>query len=54
MWNKQLEQLFVHKMSEAMRVAFTTQLLLTGPEVEKGFTYSEVSVIYTVHCHLYL
>ena len=41
-WSTQLEQLFVYKMSEVMRVSFTTQLLRTGPEVEKGFTYSEV------------
>ena len=44
LWNQQIEQLFVFKMSEVMRVVFMMQLLLTGPEVEQGFTYSEVSV----------
>lgn len=41
-WGHQMNQLFVFKMSEIMRVLFTTQLLQTGPEVEKGHTYSEV------------
>ena len=41
-WQRQMDQLFVYKMSEVMRVLLTLQLLLTGPEVEKGFTYSEV------------
>ena len=42
LWGQQTERLFVFKMSEAMRVLFMMQLLLTGPEVEEGFTYSEV------------
>ena len=42
LWSQQIEQLFVFKMSEVMRVLFMMQLLLTGPEVEQGFTYSEV------------
>ena len=42
LWGQQIEQLFVFKMSEVMRVLFMMQLLLTGPEVEQGFTYSEV------------
>ena len=42
LWNQQLEQLFVFKMSEVMRVLFMMQLLQTGPEVEHGFSYSEV------------
>ena len=44
LWGQQIEQLFVFKMSEVMRVLFMMQLLLTGPEVEQGFTYSEVCV----------
>jgi len=44
LWARQMDQLFVHKMSELMRVQFITQLLHTGPEVEKGVScYSEVS-----------
>ena len=46
-WNQQLEQLFVFKMSEVMRVVFMLQLLLTGPEVEQGFSYSEVYLCVT-------
>ena len=42
-WGHQMDQLFVFKMSEIMRVLFTMRLLQTGPEVEKGFTYSDVS-----------
>ena len=42
LWGQQIERLFVFKMSEVMRVLFMMQLLLTGPEVEQGFTYSEV------------
>lgn len=45
-WGHQMDQLFVFKMSEVMRVLFNTQLLLTGPEVEKGHTYSEVRVLF--------
>lgn len=41
-WGHQMDQLFVFKMSEIMRILFTMRLLKTGPEVEKGFTYSEV------------
>ena len=41
-----MDQLFVFKMSEVMRVLFNTQLLLTGPEVEKGHAYSEVREIF--------
>ena len=43
-WGHQMDQLFVFKMCEIARVLFTTRLLQTGPEVEKGFTYSDVSV----------
>ena len=43
-WGHQMDQLFVFKMSELMRILFTMRLLKTGPEVEKGFTYSEVLV----------
>ena len=41
-WPQQMEELFLHKMSEMSRVLFSTQLLLTGPDVEKGLAYSEV------------
>ena len=44
-WADQLNQLFVHKMSDVMRVAFTIRLLNTGPDVEKGFVYNEVNVV---------
>ena len=44
LWARQMDQLFVHKMSELLRVQFTTQLLHTGPDVEKGVVYSEVRV----------
>jgi hypothetical protein len=37
-----MDQLFTYKMSEIVRVLFSMRLLTTGPEVEKGFTYSEV------------
>ena len=39
-----MDRLFLYKMSEVMRVLLTTRLLQTGPEVEKGFRYSEVCV----------
>ena len=42
-WNHQMDQMLVFRMSEAIRVLLTTRLLLTGPEVEKGYTYSEVA-----------
>jgi hypothetical protein len=35
-WGHQLNQLFVHKMSEALRVLMSLRLLATGPEVERG------------------
>ena len=35
-WGDQLNQLFVHKMSEVLRVAMIHKLLATGPEIEKG------------------
>jgi len=41
-WGHQMDQLFTFKMSEVLRVLFSMRLLMTGPEVEKGFTYSEV------------
>lgn len=41
-----MDQLFVFKMSEVMRVLFSTQLLLTGPEVEKVYAYSEVRALF--------
>ena len=44
LWAGQMDQMFVFKMSEMMRVLFTTQLLHTGPEVEKGVAYSEVCI----------
>ena len=46
-----MDQLFVHKMSELLRVQFATQLLHTGPDVEKGVAYSEVRVYYTYSVH---
>lgn len=51
LWARQLDQLFVHKMSELLRVQFTTQLLHTGPEVEKGVAYSEVMIDDTIIIH---
>ena len=42
--SNQLDQLFVHKMSDVLRVLLTIRLLATGPDVEKGFTYNEVGV----------
>ena len=41
-WSGQMDKLLVFKMSEVVKVLFSTQLLLTGPEVEKTHTYSEV------------
>jgi len=41
-WAGQMDKLFMFKMSEVVKVIFSTQLLLTGPEVEKTHTYSEV------------
>ena len=35
-WGDQLNQLFVHKMSEALRVLMSVRLLSTGPDVERG------------------
>ena len=35
-WGDQLNQLFVHKMTESLRVLLGIQLLAMGPEVEKG------------------
>ena len=32
----QLNQLFVHKMSEVLRVLMSQRLLATGPDVERG------------------
>ncbi len=41
-WSDEMEKLFVFKMNEVVKVLFSTQLLLTGPEVEKTHSYSEV------------
>ena len=35
-WADQMEQLFVHKMSEVLRVSMISKLLWTGPEIERG------------------
>jgi hypothetical protein len=35
-WGDQMDQLFVHKMSEVLRVLMIFKLLQTGPEVERG------------------
>ena len=50
LWSQQIEQLFVFKMSEVVRVLFMMQLLLTGPEVEQGFSYSEVPSKFSTAC----
>ena len=44
-WGDQLNQLFVHKMSEVLRVLMSLKLLATGPEVERGSSdlYNKVS-----------
>ena len=44
-WSHQLNQLFVHKMSEALRVLMCLRLLATGPDVERGSSdiYNKVS-----------
>lgn len=44
-WGHQLNQLFVHKMSEALRVLMCLRLLATGPDVERGSgdIYNKVS-----------
>ena len=44
-WSDEMDRLFVFKMNEVVKVLFSTQLLLTGPEVEKTYTYSEVRVV---------
>ena len=49
-WGHQMDQLFTHKMSELVRVLFAVRLLATGPEVERGFAYSEVSTTLAVLC----
>ena len=50
-WGHQMDQLFTFKMSEILRVLFTMRLLKTGPEVEKGFNYSEVrhASVYSIY-----
>ena len=35
-WGDQMDQLFIHKMSEVLRVLMIFKLLWTGPEVERG------------------
>ena len=35
-WGDPMEQLFVHKMSEVLRVLMIFKLLSTGPELERG------------------
>ena len=48
-WGHQLNQLFVHKMSEALRVLMSLRLLATGPEVERGSSdiYNKVKSLST-------
>lgn len=44
-WGDQMNQLFVYKMSEALRVLLGLKLLFTGPDVEQGSTdiYNKVN-----------
>ena len=50
-WGDQMEQLFVHKMSEVLRVLTIFKLLSTGPEIERGSIdlYNKVCMCITAH-----
>ena len=55
-WGHQLNQLFVHKMSEALRVLMSLRLLATGPEVERGSSdiYNKVKSHRYMYIHVHV